>query len=61
MLQLTLMWIILKYMDDLFVLKQSHNGPLNDNFEFIMQIGWKMWIQKICPNNVKIRIEKKSP
>jgi len=30
----------------------------NDDIVFVTQRKWKMWIQKVCHNNVKIKIKK---
>jgi hypothetical protein len=32
----------------------------NDNIMFVTYKKWKMWIQKICQSNVKIKIKKKA-
>jgi hypothetical protein len=30
----------------------------NDDIKFFMQIKWNIRIQKLCHNNIKIKIEK---
>jgi hypothetical protein len=32
----------------------------NDNTTFVTYKKWKMWIQKICQSNVKIKKQKKN-
>jgi len=35
-----------------------HTRLLNENIVFFTQIEWKMWTQKMCHANAKIKIKK---
>jgi len=56
MLQLTLVRILLKFMDEFLKKNWLIVDFWNDDIMFVTHTKWKMWTQKLCHNNIKIKI-----
>ncbi len=55
------MRILFKIMDEFQEKNRFTVDFWNDNNMFVTQKNWKLWTQKICHSNIKIKIKNKPP